>query len=179
MCLFTWPHNWSYENIIRTAYLQQTILCSKESLFSGNIVCFERPQMANLLNSFQLMIQRSPWLARIRLRRLRRRQSPRSLCQSRAKPEASLKQCSKTFYPSIEVKPLHLPVVCRTRFRRQVSVCHFTKELCPLVTLADNPLSIPRALSGRRGIKSCSLQSNPCSRSQSLGLISRFWFCLI
>lgn len=99
--------------------------------------------MSNLLNSFQLILMRSPWLARIRLRRLRRRQSPRSLCQSRAKPEASLKQCSKT--PSIEVKPLHLPVVCRTRFRRQVSVCHFTKELCPLVTLADNPLSIPRA----------------------------------
>ena len=97
--------------------------------------------MSNLLNSFQLILMRSPWLARIRLRRLRRRQSPRSLCQSRAKPEASLKQCSKT--PSIEVKPLQLPVVCRTRFRRQVSVCHFTKELCPLVTLADNPLSIP------------------------------------
>lgn len=40
----------------------------------------------------------------------------RSLCQSRAKPEASLKQWSFTFYPSIEVKPLHLPVVCRTPF---------------------------------------------------------------
>ncbi|KAK4357812.1 hypothetical protein RND71_023422 [Anisodus tanguticus] len=37
---------------------------------------------------------------------------------------------------------------------------------------SDNPLSIPRALSGRIGIKSYSLQSNPCSRSQSLGLIS-------
>ncbi|KAF5939090.1 hypothetical protein HYC85_023349 [Camellia sinensis] len=34
-------------------------------------------------------------------------------CQSRAQPKASLMQCSKTFYPSIEVKPLHLPIVCR------------------------------------------------------------------
>lgn len=53
-------------------------------------------------------------------------------------PEASLNQCSKTFYPSIEVKPLHLPALfVVSYFRIQVSVCHFTKELCPLVTLAD------------------------------------------